>query len=249
VDDLKIYCLFRFKNDPLPDLVNINEHICIPFWFWSDEAAEPRLTQFSRKGEDPSPYHFLRGFTGLFGIPPAAAQENESDGESFQRVMPGRPDLSLEEELLLSRYESALAALRQIEPEDREVTSLTAPGYIPDELTVLRVEAELQEASRRSASRIQAALEETEKERGPIQSQIVLTEHEALEAGELFLGAGYTEIAPGVAYRSADGRRQFRIDSSSLQGRHRPHVPHVHFEMIDPSTGRPLTSDHVVVKR
>jgi RHS repeat-associated protein len=48
----------------------------------------------------------------------------------------------------------------------------------------------------------------------------------ALDAGERWLGVGYSEIDKGV-FRSADGLRQFRITTSDwLKG------PHVHFESI-----------------
>jgi hypothetical protein len=72
----------------------------------------------------------------------------------------------------------------------------------------------------------------------------VLTEDQALEAAQEWLGAGYHEIAPGV-YRSADGTRQFRMTTSDLtdvrQG------PHVHFETIGPDGREIIENDHVLL--
>lgn len=66
-----------------------------------------------------------------------------------------------------------------------------------------------------------------------VTSQFVLTSHEALEAGIKWVGPKHSQIAPGV-YRSQDNMRQFRIDTGSLEGAHRPNVPHVHFESFTP---------------
>ncbi len=67
-----------------------------------------------------------------------------------------------------------------------------------------------------------------------------------LSAGEKFVGPGYTEIGkPGSGvFRSADGLRQFRMDSNSLMGLHRPNVPHIHFETLD-SAGEVVGNNHV----
>ncbi len=69
---------------------------------------------------------------------------------------------------------------------------------------------------------------------GNITSSYSLGSSEALQAGEDFLGEGYTELGkPGSGvFRSADNLRQFRIDPRSLQGLHDPYVPHVHFELF-----------------
>jgi len=50
------------------------------------------------------------------------------------------------------------------------------------------------------------------------------------------LGKGYRSVGrPGDSvYKSADGLRQFRIDSNSLLGKHDPWVPHIHLEMFKP---------------
>jgi RHS repeat-associated protein len=72
-----------------------------------------------------------------------------------------------------------------------------------------------------------------------------LSEAAALANAEQWLGAGYTELAPGV-YRSADNLRQFRMTTSDIldpaQG------PHVHFESIAPDGRTILENGHVKVK-
>lgn len=58
-----------------------------------------------------------------------------------------------------------------------------------------------------------------------------MTSDEALAAGLKFLGTGYKEIGKSGSgvYHSADGTKEFRIDSGSIDGAHAPGVPHVHF--------------------
>jgi len=70
---------------------------------------------------------------------------------------------------------------------------------------------------------------------------------EALQAGIRWLGSGYREIgrAGSGVFVSADGLRRFRIDASSLLGKHRPHVPHVHFEWLE--NGIPVANNHVPI--
>ncbi len=81
-----------------------------------------------------------------------------------------------------------------------------------------------------------------------ITSSRTLTIDEALDAAEVFLGPGYTEIGRGRGvYRSADGRRQFRIDDGSIGGKHPPNVPHAHFEIIPPGGGKPTINNHVPI--
>jgi hypothetical protein len=70
------------------------------------------------------------------------------------------------------------------------------------------------------------------------------TVDQALTSAERHLGPGYREIAPGV-FRSADGTRQFRMTTSDLTGRGMRGQPHVHFERIDPNTGKSLRNLHV----
>ncbi len=95
--------------------------------------------------------------------------------------------------------------------------------------------------------KIDSVIEETNNGRGNITSGHTLTAAEALVAGEKFLGPGYTEIGkPGSGvFRSADGLRQFRMDTNSLAGAHSPNVPHVHFEIYPPGGNKPITNNHV----
>jgi hypothetical protein len=90
---------------------------------------------------------------------------------------------------------------------------------------------------------------ETYSGTGNITSSHTLTVDEALEAGEDFVGPGYTQIGlpdSGV-FRSADGLRQFRMDNGSIQGRHSPHVPHVHFEILAPGGRSSSVNNHVPI--
>ncbi len=74
-----------------------------------------------------------------------------------------------------------------------------------------------------------------------------LTADEALEAGQQWVGDGYTELGkPGSGvFRSADGTRQFRIDDGSLTGAHAPGVPHVHLEVYAPGARIPSVNNHI----
>ena len=77
-----------------------------------------------------------------------------------------------------------------------------------------------------------------------------LNSDEALEAGLKFLGSEYKEIGrqgSGV-FRSQDGLRQFRIDKNSLEGNHRPNVPHIHLETLDLDTGKIKVNNHIPLK-
>ena len=99
-------------------------------------------------------------------------------------------------------------------------------------------------------STIAKVLQETAQNTGNLTSVHTLSQAEALDAGITFLGPGYREIGkPGSGvFRSADGRRQFRIDSNSLAGAHAPGVPHVHFETYaTPTSARPTVNNHVTV--
>ncbi len=68
----------------------------------------------------------------------------------------------------------------------------------------------------------------------------------ALGSAQKWLGAGATEIAPGV-FRSADGLRQFRMTASDLAGAHGAIGPHVHFEALD-AVGKVTENLHVPIK-
>jgi hypothetical protein len=180
-----------------------------------------------------------QGAAELSGIPNAQAQVDE---EPARRPGPGGRELNPVEEILLNRFNQAIKQLREIDPNNREGT-YTGPSYVPDEPTVLRVETAVHEA------RIKAVIAETVSAKGDIQSEIRLTEAEGIDAGLKFVGPGYREIGkPGDGvFRSLDGTRQFRIDSRSLEGRHRPFAPHISFETIDPITGKVLANNHVLI--
>lgn len=47
------------------------------------------------------------------------------------------------------------------------------------------------------------------------------------------------------AFHSADGTKEFRIDSGSILGTHAPVVPHVHFGVKDPVTGKYISNNLV----
>ena len=66
----------------------------------------------------------------------------------------------------------------------------------------------------------------------------------ALRGAERWLGKGYMEIAPGV-FRSAVGRRQFRMTDSDLLD---PKLgPHVHFESIAQDGRTIVENSHVLL--
>jgi hypothetical protein len=80
-----------------------------------------------------------------------------------------------------------------------------------------------------------------------ITSAHTLTPAEALEAGQRWVGEGYSEIGkPGSGvFRSADGTKQFRMDEGSLLGNHAPNVPHVHLETYLPGARLPSVNNHI----
>lgn len=97
-------------------------------------------------------------------------------------------------------------------------------------------------------SRVDLVINETlSANKRNITSQHTLTADEALQAGQQFLGGYYTEIGkPGSGvFRSADGARQFRMDSGSLSGSHAPNKPHVHLEMYKPDSTKPIVNNHI----
>lgn len=104
--------------------------------------------------------------------------------------------------------------------------------------------------SENSNSKIDRVINETLSGKKNFTSSITLTSDEALAAGLKFLGSGYTEIGkPGSGvYHSADGTKEFRIDSGSIGGAHAPGVPHVHFGIKNPETGKYTSNNHVPYK-
>ena len=101
--------------------------------------------------------------------------------------------------------------------------------------------------SENSNSKIDNVINETLSGKKNFTSSTTLTSDEALAAGLKFLGAGYKEIGkPGSGvYHSADGTKEFRIDSGSIGGAHAPGVPHVHFGVKNPETGKYISNNHV----
>ena len=98
--------------------------------------------------------------------------------------------------------------------------------------------------------------------KGDITSKFKLTETEALEAGEKFVGKNAIEKGrPGSGvYRSkvanSDGTfNQFRIDDNSITGKHSPYKnsnkndPHVHFERVIEGKSNPDVNNHVPLKK
>lgn len=88
--------------------------------------------------------------------------------------------------------------------------------------------------------RVDQVINETLSGRKDFTSSTTLTTDEALSAGQKYLGPEYREIGkPGSGvFHSADGTKEFRIDSESISGAHAPGVPHVHFGVKDPVTGK-----------
>ena len=71
-------------------------------------------------------------------------------------------------------------------------------------------------------------------------------EEDALQAGIDWVGPGFREIgtANSNVFRSADNLRQFRMDTSSVTGAHRP-GRHVHLEAMAPDGRTIVTNNHV----
>jgi len=104
--------------------------------------------------------------------------------------------------------------------------------------------------SEKPSSKIDSIINETLSGKKNFTSSTILTSDEALAAGLKFLGTGYKEIGKSGSgvYHSADGTKEFRIDSGSISGAHLPGVPHVHFGMKNPETGKYISNNHVPYK-
>ncbi|NYV50460.1 hypothetical protein HPC53_10620 [Yersinia pestis] len=98
--------------------------------------------------------------------------------------------------------------------------------------------------------KIDTVINETLSGKKNFTSSTTLTSDEALAAGLKFLGTGYKEIGKSGSgvYHSADGTKEFRIDSGSIDGAHAPGVPHVHFGVKNPETGKYISNNHVPYK-
>lgn len=104
--------------------------------------------------------------------------------------------------------------------------------------------------SENSNAKIDSIINETMSGKKNFTSSTTLTTDEALAAGLKFLGSGYKEIGKSGSgvYHSADGTKEFRIDSGSIGGAHAPGVPHVHFGLKNPETGKYVSNNHVPYK-
>jgi filamentous hemagglutinin len=91
-----------------------------------------------------------------------------------------------------------------------------------------------------AGQRVDQVINETLSGKKNFTSDMTLTTDEALSAGQKDLGPEYREIGkPGSGgFHSADGTKEFHIDSGSISGAHAPGVPHVHFGAKDPVTGK-----------
>jgi hypothetical protein len=67
---------------------------------------------------------------------------------------------------------------------------------------------------------------------------------EALTAGIKWVGKSYTQDTAKGAWRSADGLRVFRIDDTSILGKHDPWVPHFHLEEYN-AAGKRIANNHI----
>jgi hypothetical protein len=96
-------------------------------------------------------------------------------------------------------------------------------------------------------SNVERVIAETTAGKGNITSTFTLSSSDALEAGQQFLGEGYTELGqPGSGvFRSADELRQFRIDPGSLLGEHGPGIPHFHLETFESGATVPSVNNHI----
>jgi hypothetical protein len=88
--------------------------------------------------------------SGLLGIPSAKAQGAEE--EETTRRGPGGRELSPAEELRLDRCDIATRTLRELEPNNPQLESVSDPNHVPNEAWVERLEAEARAAvARRNA--------------------------------------------------------------------------------------------------
>lgn len=130
----------------------------------------------------------------------------------------------------------------------KDATTPRIPLAGPTENWKTFVNAEKQIQLEAGASqRVDQVINETLSGKKNFTSSMTLTTDEALSAGQKYLGPGYKEIGkPGSGvFHSADGTKEFRIDSGSISGAHAPEVPHVHFGVKDPVTGIYISNNHV----
>ena len=95
---------------------------------------------------------------------------------------------------------------------------------------------------------VTSVIRETPRRTGDFLSNYRLSTDQALKAGLKFLGSEYKEIGKNQGiFRSLDGLRQFRMDSTSLRGLHDPKIPHIHFEIFNLNKIKPevLSNNHI----
>ncbi|RFS15549.1 hypothetical protein [Emticicia sp. C21] len=125
-------------------------------------------------------------------------------------------------------------------------------SIIPGESTEGKL---LAQTSKSQTSRaVKAVIAETNAGKGNITSSHTLTEAQALEAGVNFAGNNAKEIGQSGSgvYRSQtinkDGTvSQYKMDAFSIAGSHRPNVPHVHLEIINPTNNKMIVNHHIPI--
>ena len=89
-----------------------------------------------------------RNFAGiaqaLLGIGTAQAQVREE--EEVRRRGPGGRELSIAEEMRLDRFNLATRRLRELEPNNRQLESISDPNHVPNEAWVEEIEKEVRAA-------------------------------------------------------------------------------------------------------
>ncbi|NBU21251.1 hypothetical protein EBS43_07565 [bacterium] len=98
-----------------------------------------------------------------------------------------------------------------------------------------------------TATKVDKVILETFEGKGNLTSKFKLSSDEELQAGEKWVGQGYKEIGKSNSgvFRSADGKRQFRMDNGSLSGAHKPNVPHVHLEEVMDNGTDFISNNHI----
>ena len=108
---------------------------------------------------------------------------------------------------------------------------------------------------------VKSVIQETQAGKKGFTSAHTLTESQALEAGEQFVGKNATELGKNGSgvYRSATPNsngtvNQFRMDNNGIRGAQIPgrgaaKVPHVHLEVINPATKAQISNNHIPITK
>lgn len=107
---------------------------------------QPEVRNLAAQAE---PAGWLETLGNVFGIPPAQAQTRGGG----RRGVPGMPQRSPAEELRLMRFEQALRRLRELEPDNRELSFVRDPDNVPGEAWVEELEREVIAAMARESVR------------------------------------------------------------------------------------------------